>query len=175
MPRLSRETPRRQFDPGCPQASADLYEGLQIVTPVTQSLLLFHASSSSSCCCCSCCCCCFADERREEDEREEEADGDGRVPTKTKTPQHNAGKKKRVSTLSMTTYRDTLTQGFLLLLRQCWHLFFLLRPTRACNFWAVPPPSCIQKKGAISSQPWRRQSYERFWLLFKEKNRPRVR
>ena len=43
VPRLSRKTPRRQFDPGCPPASADLYEGLQSVTPVTQSLLLSHA------------------------------------------------------------------------------------------------------------------------------------
>ena len=36
MPRLSRKTPRRPFDPGRPPASADLYEGLQSATPVTQ-------------------------------------------------------------------------------------------------------------------------------------------
>ena len=84
-PRLSLETPRRQFDPGCLQASADLYEGLQSVTPVTQSPLLFHASSSNSCFC-------FSDE----DEREEEeADGEGRV--QTKTPQHNVGKKQYIA------------------------------------------------------------------------------
>ena len=36
MPRLLRKTPRRQSDPGCCQASADLYEGLQSATPATQ-------------------------------------------------------------------------------------------------------------------------------------------
>ena len=36
MPRLSRKMPRRQFDAGRPPASADLYEGLQSATPVTQ-------------------------------------------------------------------------------------------------------------------------------------------
>ena len=36
VPRLSRKTPRRPFDPGRPPASADLYEGLQSATPVTQ-------------------------------------------------------------------------------------------------------------------------------------------
>ena len=36
MPHLSRKTARRQFDPLRPPASADLYEGLQSGTPVTQ-------------------------------------------------------------------------------------------------------------------------------------------
>ena len=36
MPRLSRKTPRRQFYPLRPPASADLYEGLETATPVTQ-------------------------------------------------------------------------------------------------------------------------------------------
>ena len=36
MAHLSRQMPRHQFDPGCSQAFADVYEGLETATPVTQ-------------------------------------------------------------------------------------------------------------------------------------------
>ena len=89
MPRLSHKTPRRQFDPGCPPASADLYEGLHSVTPVTESLLLSHARP------------CYVvvvvdeddDDEEEEGEDEEEADGDGMCRNKNKNPTTQCGEK----------------------------------------------------------------------------------